>query len=271
MSPLALPYWYLRADTGGAVLGPIAVLAAMEQESRLIEAYLEEPQEETSFGRRFVSGMLAGEPIVNAVSGFGKAAAAATVAAVLERYSPSHVVFAGVAGGVGDGVEIGDIVVATGLVQHDFDASPIFERFVIPSIGVAEIPTDVALTEAVTAAAARYLESRYATDMENVELAVVDPTRTQTHTGLVASGDRFVSHAAEARTLVAELPGVLAVEMEGAAVAQVCAEAGVPVAVFRSISDRADESAGVDFFSFIASVAAPVTAGIVMELLRDFR
>jgi adenosylhomocysteine nucleosidase len=243
----------------------------MEQESRLIEAYLDDPKEETSFGRRFVSGLLAGKPIVNAVSGFGKAAAATTVAAALERYAPSHVVFAGVAGGVGDAVDIGDVVVATGLVQHDFDASPIFERFVIPSIGVAEIPTDVALTGALISAATRYLDSQYATDMENVELAGVDPTRTQIHTGLVASGDRFVSHAAEASSLVAELPGVLAVEMEGAAVAQVCAEAGVPVAVFRSISDRADESAEVDFLTFIAGVAAPVTAGIVTELLRVLR
>lgn len=253
------------------MLAPIAVLAAMEQESRLIEAYLENPEEQTSFGRRFVSGMLAGQPIVNAVSGFGKAAAAATVAAVLERYAPSHVVFAGVAGGVGDGVDIGDIVVATGLVQHDFDASPIFERFVIPSIGVAEIPTDAALTRALASAATRYLDGQYATDVEDVELAAVDPRRTQIHTGLVASGDRFVSNAAEASSLVAELPGVLAVEMEGAAVAQVCAEAGVPVAVFRSISDRADESAEVDFLTFIASVAAPVTAGIVTELLKDLR
>ncbi len=250
---------------------PIAVLSAMEQEGHLIEARLDEPREETSFGRRYVSGLLAGRPIVTAVSGFGKAAAAATVAAVLERYSPSHVVFAGVAGGVGSGVEIGDIVIADRLVQHDFDASPIFERFVIPSLGVAEIRADEQLTDALTAAAHDYLQGRYRKDMEGVELAVFDPARTGIHTGAVASGDRFVSHEAEARSLVSELPSVLAVEMEGAAVAQVCAEASVPFAVFRSISDRADESADVDFLAFIAEVAAPVTAGIVEQLLSGPR
>ena len=251
--------------------GPIAVLAAMEQESYLIEARLADPQHDVSFGRRYVRGLLAGKPIVNAVSGFGKAAAAATVAAVLERYEPSHVVFAGVAGGVGDGVDIGDIIIADRLVQHDFDASPIFERFVIPSLGIAEIPTDDRLTRTLTAAAEHYLRGAYLTDVANVELAPFDATQTRIHTGLVASGDRFVSHPAEARTLVSELPGVLAVEMEGAAVAQVCAEAGVRFAVFRSISDRADESADVDFLAFISEVAAPVTVGVVVELLRGLR
>ncbi len=251
--------------------GPIAVLAAMEQESHLIEARLDEPQEETSFGRRYVRGLLEGTPIVHAVSGFGKVAAAATVAAVLERYSPSHVIFAGVAGGVGSGVEIGDIVVADRLVQHDFDASPIFEQFVIPSLGMAGIPADEFLTGKLAAAAARYIQADYQADMESAALPMFDSRRTRIHRGLVASGDRFVSHPAEARTLVAELPGVLAVEMEGAAVAQVCAEATVPFAVFRSISDRADEGAEVDFLAFISTVAAPVTLGIVVELFRDLR
>lgn len=248
--------------------GPVAVLAAMEQESYLIEARLDDLQEEVSFGRRYVRGLLAGTPIVNAVSGFGKTAAAATVAAVLERFEPTSVIFAGVAGGVGDGVDIGDIVVADRMVQHDFDASPIFERFVIPSLGIAEIPTDERLTGILVAAAEHYLRGSYATDMMNIELAAFDSTHTRLHKGLVASGDTFVSHPAEARTLVSELPGVLAVEMEGAAVAQVCTEAAVPYAVFRSISDRADESADVDFLAFLSQVAAPVTVGIVVELLR---
>ena len=144
--------------------------------------------------------------------------------------------------------------VAEALVQHDFDASPVFERFVIPSIGIAEIPADSELTRALTAAAQRYLSGRYLTDMEQVELDVFDAAHTQLHVGVVASGDRFVSHEAEARSLVSDLPSVLAVEMEGAAVAQVCAEAGVPFAVFRSISDRADEGADVDFLAFTGDI-----------------
>ena len=243
----------------------------MEQESHLIEARLQQPTESMAGGRRYVAGTLRGIEIVTAVSGFGKVAAAATVAQVLERYSPSHVIFGGVAGGIGLEVDIGDIVIADRLVQHDFDASPLFEPFVIPSLGVAEVATDPGLTERLMRAARRYLQTTFATDMADVSLDLFEPERTKVHQGLVASGDQFVDSLAQARNLIGEHPDVLAVEMEGAAVAQVCAEAQVPFAVFRSISDRADHKADIDFLAFISGVAAPITAGLVEELLVDLR
>lgn len=250
---------------------PIAVLASMEQEIRLIQDRLQDPVEHMHWGRRQVSGELSGVPIVTAISGFGKVAAAATVAGVLDRFSPSQVVFGGVAGGVGRGVDIGDIVVADRLVQHDFDASPLFERYVIPSLGIKEIPADPELTDRLLAAAATYVEGRFPEEVAAVDPAVVDPTNTSVHLGLIASGDRFIDDVPEAHSLLGDLPDLLAVEMEGAAVAQVCAERDVPFGVFRSISDHANQNADVDFLAFIAGVAAPVTAGVVEQLLRDLR
>lgn len=244
---------------------PIAVLASMDHESRLIEARLEAPETHAERGHRIVSGVLADKPIVLAISGFGKVAAAATVASVLEVFKPTHVVFGGVAGGISPGIDIGDIVVADSLIQHDFDASPLFERFVIPSLGVATIDADPDLADRLQSAAQDYLQTAPSASADK-------PTRTKTagvHRGLVASGDRFINHVAEARTLLGDLPGLLAVEMEGAAVAQVCAERGVPFGVFRSISDRADEHAEVDFLAFLKSVAAPITAGVVERLLQS--
>ncbi|MDJ0923867.1 MAG: 5'-methylthioadenosine/S-adenosylhomocysteine nucleosidase, partial [Acidimicrobiia bacterium] len=82
---------------------PIAVLASMEQESRLIEARLEQPTEVVAESRRYVSGTLRDREVVTAVSGFGKVAAAATTAWVLDRYAPTCVIFGGVAGGLGLG------------------------------------------------------------------------------------------------------------------------------------------------------------------------
>jgi adenosylhomocysteine nucleosidase len=248
---------------------PIAVLASMEQEIRLIQDRLQDPVEHAYWGRRQVSGKLADIPIVTAISGFGKVAAAATVASVLDRFSPSHVVFGGVAGGVGQDVDIGDIVIADGLVQHDFDASPLFERFVIPSLGIKEIPADRDLTDRLLAAAMAYLEGRFREEVAATDPAIFDARNTSVHKGLIASGDRFIDDVPEARTLLGDLPNLLAVEMEGAAVAQVCAERYVPFGVFRSISDRADQNADIDFLAFIAEVAAPVTAGVVEELLRN--
>jgi adenosylhomocysteine nucleosidase len=90
------------------------------------------------------------------------------------------------------------------------------------------------------------------------------------HKGLIASGDRFVSGAGESRSLHAALTGagheVLAVEMEGAAVAQVCHDYGVPFAAVRTISDRADDSAHVDFPRFVEEVASRYAHAIVERL-----
>ena len=90
------------------------------------------------------------------------------------------------------------------------------------------------------------------------------------HRGLVISGDRFVSAAAECSALRQVLPDALAVEMEGAALAQVCHDLGLPFAVLRTISDRADDSAHVDFTQFIQG-AAQASAAIVGRWLRDGR
>lgn len=239
----------------------------MTQEIRIIEAGLDAPTEHLDRGRRFVSGTLAGIPMITAISGYGKVAAAATAASVIERFDPSEIIFGGVAGGVDPAVRIGDVVVADRLVQHDYDARPIFDRFVIPSLGIAEIPADPNLVARLVDAATRYIETRIQPEVLEVGASPFDVTNISLHTGLIASGDRFVSDSAEANMLAGDLPGLLAVEMEGAAVAQVCFERDVPFAVFRSISDHADRNADINFMAFVASVAAPITAGIVEEMV----
>ena len=87
------------------------------------------------------------------------------------------------------------------------------------------------------------------------------------HRGLVISGDRFVATTAESRALQSALPEALAVEMEGAAIAQVCHDYGLPFAAVRTISDSADDAAHVDFTRFIQEVASRYSAAIVAALL----
>ena len=89
------------------------------------------------------------------------------------------------------------------------------------------------------------------------------------HQGLLLSGDRFVDTTAECRALQAELPDALAVEMEGAAMAQVCHDLGVPLAVVRTISDRADDSAHVDFPRFLREVASRYSAATIEALFTS--
>lgn len=254
---------------------PIAVLAAMEQEGRLIEANLADRDGQTSGNHRFVTGTLAGHPVVTALTGFGKVAAAATVATAIERYRPAAVLFAGVAGGVGWNVRIGDIVVADSLVQHDFDASPLFDRFVIPALGIAAIPADPEITDALVRAAQRveHTQGERVTDQSAAagpnDGDLGDFSGMMVHRGLIASGDRFISRPEDHDALLGDLPDLLAVEMEGAAIAQVCTASQVPFGVFRSISDRADNHADVDFLTFIDSVAAPLTASIVAQFFAE--
>ncbi len=91
------------------------------------------------------------------------------------------------------------------------------------------------------------------------------------HRGLIASGDQFISSAAHINALGAALPGLLAVEMEGAAVAQVCFELGVPFAVIRTISDNANEEAAHDFMRFVKAVASRYAFHIVMRFCRQMK
>jgi adenosylhomocysteine nucleosidase len=172
---------------------------------------------------------------------------------------------------LGDGVQVGDVVVAQDFLQHDMDASPIFPRWEVPGYGLARMPCDAALTTMLFEAASAYLTSdRAGFDPNNP--AIAHRHAACAHQGLIVSGDRFVSTSAESAALRQALGAaghqVLAVEMEGAAVAQVCRDYGLPFAAVRTISDRADDSAHVDFPHFVRHVASRYADHIIQGLLR---
>lgn len=212
--------------------------------------------------RDFWLGDMHGQSVVLALSKIGKVAAATTATVLIEHFGVRSIVFTGVAGGLGKGVKIGDVVVATGFVQHDLDASPLFPRFEVPLYGKTRFACDAALTALLVKA------SRAA--LAHTSLLIHGFHECCVHEGLIASGDRFVCGAEEACNLTGLMRraghDVLAVEMEGAAIAQVCLDYGVPFAVMRTISDRADDSAHVDFPDFVEAVASPY-ARLVMENL----
>jgi adenosylhomocysteine nucleosidase len=204
-----------------------------------------------------------GREVVLVLAGIGKVAAATTAALLLDRFAVDALLFTGVAGGLGDGVQVGDVVVAAELLQHDMDASPLFPRWEVPLTGRSRFPADAALTSTLAAAARHVLAER-----PPAVLADFGVSTPRVHQGLVVSGDRFVSSHAEAAALRGALPQALAVEMEGAAVAQVCHDFGRPFAVLRTVSDRADDAAHVDFPRFLSQVAAVYARDIVLEALR---
>ena len=240
-----------------------AILSALPQEQQGLIERLRQPHKVRHAGRDFWLGELHGRQVVLALSKIGKVAAATTATALIERFAVGRIVFTGVAGGLGEGVNVGDVVVATDFLQHDLDASPLFARYEVPFYGKARFEGDAALTALLVTAATGAL-------VDAVENPVYPAARV--HRGLIASGDRFVCGASESLALRAALTGagheVLAVEMEGAAVAQVCLDYGVPFAAVRTISDRADDLAHLDFPGFVDQVAGAYARGIIERLLR---
>ena len=230
---------------------PTAIVAAMHQELAAVLALMPDERKQVVAGREFWVGHLHGQEVVAVLSRIGKVAAATTATALIERFGVKRILFTGVAGGLAPQVQRGDVVVANHYLQHDLDASPIFPRHEVPLYGTDRFATDAALTARLARA---------------VQVALPG---THLHRGLVVSGDRFVSSAAESIALQATLPDALAVEMEGAAFAQVCHDYGVPFAAVRTVSDRADDAAHGDFLQFIEEVASRHSAAIVEAFLRD--
>ena len=245
----------------------LAIMAAMPEELQAVLDLMPDEQREPHAGRDFWRGHLHGQEVVATLSRIGKVAAATTATLLVERHRARAVLFIGVAGGLGDGVKVGDVVVADALVQHDMDASPLFPRHEVPLYGRARFATDPGMSARLLAAAQQViLAARQHLGDAAVEAFALHAPRV--HHGLIASGDRFVSTDVESRALRSSLPDALAVEMEGAAVAQVCHDLGVPCAVLRTISDRADDHAHVDFTAFIRDVASRYSAAVVAAYLR---
>lgn len=240
-----------------------AILSALPQEQHGLIELLQGSSKVSHAGRNFWLGELHGQNVVLAISKMGKVAAATTATALIERFGVQRMVFTGVAGGLGTGVNVGDVVVGHDFVQHDLDVSPLFPRYEVPLYGKARFAGDAALTAALLEASRAALSDSH--------LLQAYPA-AKVHLGLIASGDRFVSNASESNDLrtVLQAAGhaVLAVEMEGAAVAQVCHDYNVPFAAVRTISDRADDSAHVDFPSFIDQVASRYAQVIVEKFLK---
>ncbi|MDQ2736334.1 MAG: 5'-methylthioadenosine/adenosylhomocysteine nucleosidase [Pseudomonadota bacterium] len=251
----------------------IAVVAALEAELGALLRCMPDEVPVMRGGRAFYVGTLDGHEMVAVLSRVGKVAAATTATLLATEFGITRAIFTGTAGGLHEQAKVGDVVVASAVLQHDMDASPLFPRYEVPLYGVDRFHADPELSAALAAAARSVLggmrEARLddgALDAEMLHaFGIVAPA---VHTGLVVSGDRFFANAVDCASLRERLPDALAVEMEGAALGQVCHDLGIAFAVVRTISDRADDSAHVDFARFVESIASRYTLAIVRRFPR---
>jgi adenosylhomocysteine nucleosidase len=246
----------------------IGIMSAMHEELAAVLASMPDEQRVRVAGRDFWVGHWHGHRVVTVLSRIGKVAAATTATLLRERFGVDALVFTGVAGGLGEGVRVGDVVVATGLVQHDMDASPLFPRHEVPLYGLSRFEAHAPLSAQLALAALQVLQDA-PRHLGSSTLMAFGLSNPRVHQGLILSGDRFVSSSAESHVLRQVWPEAMAVEMEGAAVAQVCHDYGLPFAAVRTISDRADDVAHTDFQRFICEVASRYSLAILSHWLAQ--
>jgi adenosylhomocysteine nucleosidase len=248
------------------LLGIISALS--EEQEGLMEA-MQGTRKRSHGMREYTEGNLWGIDAVCVLSRIGKVAAAMTAAILVEKFGATHIIFTGVAGSADIGVHVGDIVVADTLVQHDMDARPLFPRFEVPLTGLAHFESHLDLSKQLGAAARLFLNHELREVIAEAESREFGLDTPQLHLGMIGSGDQFIGSRQHMNLLKEALPALLAVEMEGAAVAQVCFELGVPFAVMRTISDNANEDAAVDFMRFVQTVASRYAFGVVKRLCQQ--
>ena len=244
-----------------------AIVAALHEELASVLALMPDEHKTLVGGRAFWVGHLHGQDVVAVLSGIGKVAAATTATLLIDHFKVRRIVFTGVAGGLGPGVQVGDVVLARSFLQHDMDASPLFPRHEVPLYGRARFDADPALADALELACERMLQTLPGR-LAPAAVEAFGLRAPRLHQGLLISGDRFVATTAESQALQRELPDALAVEMEGAAFAQVCHDFGVPLAVVRTVSDRADDAAHVDFPKFLREVASRYSGAVIEALFN---
>ncbi|WP_019636087.1 5'-methylthioadenosine/adenosylhomocysteine nucleosidase [Paenibacillus fonticola] len=229
--------------------GTIGLIGAMDEEIALLLQQLERQNVSVHAGINFVTGLFHGKEVVVCKSGVGKVNAAATTQLLADRFHVKQILFTGVAGAVHPELNIGDIVISSSCQQHDMDVTPLgFERGIIPYQEVSDFPADAKLISLAEEACTRLCrDNRY-------------------RVGKVLSGDQFISNYDYVRELHETMDGAC-VEMEGAAVAQVCHMNQIPYVILRSMSDKADGTADVNFAEFTA-LAAQRSYEILNDIIR---
>lgn len=206
--------------------------------------------------------------LVLVYSRVGKVSATITAAALIEKFKVDKIIFTGLAGAISKDLNRGDIILCDQTYQHDMDARPLCaEQFEIPLTGRSLFQFHVnEITLARTAIENFISKLAHYVDLNDLKHLNIEKPRL--HVGIIATGDQFIKDTAHHKNFQVKGMNAIAVEMEGASVAQVCVEYNIPYILIRTISDMADESAIVSLQDFSVKVASRYASGIVQEILK---
>jgi adenosylhomocysteine nucleosidase len=229
---------------------PVALIAALDEEARAVAQDLS-PAARSSPKLSIWEGVIDGKPVVLVVSGVGKVAAALATQFVCDAYHPRCAITFGLAGATDSVRQTGQLIVASGAVQHDMDARPLTAaKGVIPSLGQAILTADPTLSDGLRRAAEKVVEHSAAVS-----------------SGLVLTGDQIVTSRAVRDALLRDFPDGLCFDMETAAIAYVASQNGLPWGAVRMTSDAADETFNLDQ---VLTFGIEMAAGIFDEIVRAF-
>lgn len=247
----------------------IGIMGAIPQEIDGIIAILQDKTATTIGNRTYYQGLLGKQQVVVVYSRIGKVAASATASALLLHFRVSEIIFIGVAGGIAPHIEVGDVVIAKDLIQYDMDASPLRPKYEIPLLNKTYFETSVMRSNQVKQHIESFLDPAVLhTKIASDELKKFAIDQPKVYVGTIASGDQFFSTDIQKENLQQALPQVLCVEMEGAAVAQICYEYQVPCSVIRTISDKANQEASFSFESFVQKISQVYGQEIIEKLFQ---
>ena len=224
----------------------LGIIGAMDVEVATLKEKMEQVTTKTFAGAVYFDGQLAGLPAVVVQCGVGKVNASLCAQILCDCFGVTHIVNTGIAGSLDARLDIGDLVISQDAIYHDFDlrfwGRPIGQ---VPGMDVTAFPADETLRTAAQAAAEE-----------------VNPGHSTV--GRIASGDQFICSKEQKERIIADT-GAVCAEMEGAAIAHAAYKNGVPFVIIRAISDKADDSAEMDYPTFEA-IAAQRCAAVTMKL-----
>ena len=244
----------------------IGIISAMKEEILALQNQLQVERKVIKGMRTYYQGILFDQKVILVFSRWGKVASATTATQLLNEFEIKEIIFTGVAGAVHPDIDIGDIIIGRDLYQHDMNGSPLVKTFEIPLLGKSAFSTSVEKRDALIKATEKFIAEKYKflTQRQLDDFEIKNP---KIHIGDIASGDQFISSSKQSAAILLGLPSVVCVEIEGAAVAQVCYEYKVPFSIIRTISDNANHNAHIDFPKFASEVASIYALGILKNYL----
>jgi adenosylhomocysteine nucleosidase len=244
----------------------IGIMGAMLEEINNIHSHLENVSIVKHGGREYHIGKINHHEIILVFSRWGKVASAATATTLINKFDVEKIIFTGVAGAVSPDLNIGDIVISEQLYQHDMDARPLMPRYQVPLTNITFFKADPTLIN-YACSATKDLFNSLSEKLKPDMLKQFNIVAPKTVVGTIATGDQFIRSSEQSQEILKENPETAAVEMEGAAVAQICNDYNIPFVIIRTISDKADHTSEIDFPKFIEEIAGHYSEHIVENMI----